>query len=270
MGIASQLECSYSQTKYGKVCLLEKTGDPTYLFIHGLAGHKGVFEQLFFENIPRDSGLICLDLLGHGDSDRLPDELEYTFAIQSMAIRELLSKRGINEVNLVLHSMASALLPYFLGFEDLRLAAIYLIEGNLTIGDAKWSTQISEMSDGEFDTFVYRFGKYAPLILDKELNQRFDRGNLSDWSSGFVKVDPRALRGLAREVSSDSISGKILDSLGTVNERTFYLRSSGQNSGMKTELLEKLGIKVFSISGTGHYIMIDKPQEVAKAIFLTP
>ena len=206
MEITSQLERSYAQTSYGKVCLLEKIGDPTYLFIHGLAGQKGVFKQLLSEDIPSGSGLICLDLLGHGDSDRLPQELEYTFAIQSMAIRELLSNRVINEVNLVLHSMASALLPHLLEFEDLRLSAIYLLEGNLTIGDAKWSTQIAEMSDDEFDKFVSRLGKYAPLILDKELHRRFDQENLSDWSRGFVKVDPRALRGLAREVSGDSVS----------------------------------------------------------------
>lgn len=64
-------------------------GDRTLVLIHGLLMNRRMFERLAPEMAARGNRVICVDLLGHGDSDRPDDMWRYSmpfFAEQVVAL----------------------------------------------------------------------------------------------------------------------------------------------------------------------------------------
>lgn len=119
------------------ICYLRQHGTSAYVFIHGLGGQKDLFSGAFDHPTAIAKGITCVDLLGYGESDRLNTDLQYWFRLQVEKLKELLLGLGTTRFYLVLHSMATALLPTLVKSKELEITTISLLEGNLLKEDVE-------------------------------------------------------------------------------------------------------------------------------------
>jgi len=257
-------ECT---TKYGTISYYQQNGTPNHIFIHGLGGQKDLFLGLFDFSFSQKKGILCIDLLGHGKSSRIARNLTYTFDLQAEALKELFLKLDIKKINLVLHSMSSALLPHILKFEDVKISQIFLLEGNLIEEDTDWSHSISVMSDIEYKTYFEKLQKYSDRILARQLRSTHPSERIKKWSQCFVNTDQRALRETSQELCKVTFKGDIVNTLHDFSGRIVYFKSTENEEWNGYEILKKIGAEVINIKNAGHYLMLDNPKFVYSKIF---
>lgn len=254
-------------TSIGTVCTDWRSGDPTYLFIHGLGGSRVHFADAFEHPDSSERGLLSIDLLGFGASDRLADTHRYSFKLQSVAVSEALSQLGPGRVNLVLHSMAAGLLtelPHMIGT---RLSRVFLLEGNLREDDATWSQTLSSMSDEEHRDYFARVQKTAPYVLARQLDRSHSKTRIRLWSNSFLEADERAMREMAIELFNVTRTGAIGEAVSRLKDRVVYVRGENRREWDGYGLLQQLGVDLVRIPNAGHYMMLDDPARVYEAIF---
>lgn len=71
------------------------SGDRPIVLIHGLLMNRRMFDHLAPELAERGNRVICIDLLGHGESDRPPEALHYSMFFFSRQVVGLLDHLGI-------------------------------------------------------------------------------------------------------------------------------------------------------------------------------
>lgn len=143
------------------------TGDPIVL-LHG----NPTSSYLWRNVVPHLAGsgrVIVPDLIGHGDSDKLPAEQgpgRYSFAVVYAYLENLLSSIGVtSDVTLVLHDWGSALGFHWACNNPGRLRGIAYMEG-LVAPLASWEDWPQE-ARGIFQAF--RTAKGEDLILNRNL-----------------------------------------------------------------------------------------------------
>lgn len=254
-------------TPWGRISYFARGGSPTYMFIHGLGGDKTLFDEAFRHERGMRFGIISVDLLGFGSSSRLDDGHSYTFSLQAEALRELLTQLNVSECNLVLHSMASGLLPALTEFADLRIPSIFLLEGNLVYEDAGWSRSISEMPEGEFGTYFNRVKKTARYVMRQQLKGPHPKEQIERWSKCYQNANARAMREMALETYAATQQGKIANALKGVTARVVYLKGLDENSWSGHDFLIENGFELVKLPDAGHYLMLDDPETVYGTIF---
>jgi pimeloyl-ACP methyl ester carboxylesterase len=73
------------------------TGDRTLVLIHGLLMNRRMFDRLAPEMAERGNRVICMDLLGHGTSDRPEDLVRYSMPLFGRQVVALLDHLGTDE-----------------------------------------------------------------------------------------------------------------------------------------------------------------------------
>lgn len=255
------------KTQFGTVSAFWRKGDPTYVFVHGLGCMKEHFNDAFDHPGGTDYGLLSVDLLGFGDSDRLPDDLSYTFETQAKALAEVLSQVDSDQITLVLHSMSAGLMTELPSLIGSRLKAVHLIEGNLRAKDALWSGTLAALSEEENRDFLARVRKTARYVLAKQLNRSHPREVVQEWSQGFTKGDDRAMHETAIQLHGLSTSGAIAKAVGEFDGHAVYVRGVDKREWDGSDFMAKLGINVVEISDAGHYVMLDDPTAVYDSVF---
>ena len=255
------------ETAHGTVSGVMREGCPHYVFIHGLGGDSNVFAPVFDHSGVEYRGLLSLDLLGFGSSSRLDDATPYSFALQANAVREALSQAGIEKFVLVLHSMASGLLPEMLKFDELEIETLFLLESNLLEEDAGWSRELSDMSDDEYRVYFQKVQKAARFVMASQLRRKHPREHLQQWSQGYVNSDERAMRETAIELYERTSSGKILDAVKAFDGRKVYFRGIDDCQWNGFDLLNSMGFETVKVPNAGHLLMLDDPEAVYGVIF---
>jgi pimeloyl-ACP methyl ester carboxylesterase len=127
---------------------------PTVLFIHGIGESGLCFLEAFDTSLLGDFNIIVPDLLGFGRSSPAADH-DYTFSKQITRIRALLDGLGVNEFNLVGHSMGGIIGTLFCHQHDDQVLSFVNIEGDLT-SDARFITEPAMQSeaDGRFEEWL--------------------------------------------------------------------------------------------------------------------
>jgi len=73
------------------------SGDRTLVLIHGLLMNRGMYARLGPEMAERGNRVICIDLLGHGRSDRPEDLQLYSMPLFARQVDALLEHLGVEE-----------------------------------------------------------------------------------------------------------------------------------------------------------------------------
>jgi pimeloyl-ACP methyl ester carboxylesterase len=71
------------------------SGDRLIVLIHGLLMNRHMFDRLGPELAERGNRVICVDLLGHGRSERPPELINYTMTLFARQVIELLDHVGV-------------------------------------------------------------------------------------------------------------------------------------------------------------------------------
>jgi pimeloyl-ACP methyl ester carboxylesterase len=127
---------------------------PTVLFIHGIGESGLCFLEAFDASLLGDFNIIVPDLLGFGRSPPSADH-DYTFSKQIARMRALLDGLGVDEFNLVGHSMGGIIGTLFCHHHGDQVLSFVNIEGDLT-SDARFITEPAMQSeaDGRFEEWL--------------------------------------------------------------------------------------------------------------------
>lgn len=255
------------ESNSGNISYLYRAGEPTFVFVHGLGGHKEHFRTAFDAHSGLGKGVLSLDLMGFGASGRLRDDEEYLLKNQAGALSTLLADLDIPSINLVVHSMSSGIIPDMLALGTVDVSAIYLLEGNLVEADSDWSGTLSAMSDDEYEDYIKRIKKTARLVLSRQLARPHLRNQVQEWSNCFQMADERALRETARHVHQATIGGEIAEALAEYSGPVVYIRGDADQDWPGRDTLASIGAEFVVIENAGHYMMLDAPNEVYQVIF---
>lgn len=98
-----------------EIVYLERQGDgPTVVLIHGFSANKDTWLKLVPE-LPQNWRIIIPDLLGHGETQVLP-QLDFLLTTQAEHLQQLLHKLELNQVHLVGNSMGGAVAMIYAAF----------------------------------------------------------------------------------------------------------------------------------------------------------
>jgi pimeloyl-ACP methyl ester carboxylesterase len=233
--------------------------DKRFFFVHGLGLSGSIWNHL--APLASEAEILIPDLPGHGLGPRGC----YDFSEIWSYLEDHLSTDDWAQTIIVLHSMASALLPE-INLSNTRPKAIVLVEGNLTQSDAKWSEQIIRRSENDYQKWFKIFSQSASTVLRTQLKTRQDEKDLIQFSEGFSLVDPSALRKIAAQTFSRSINGEIVNALKKIKVPTYYLLGELSEQLDKRALISEFNISIIVIPGSGHYPMIDNPLATWDAI----
>lgn len=229
------------------------------IFLHGLGLSSNIWEPVIRM---LECETFAPDLMGHGNA---PNG-SYDFSSLWLELENTLPRNRLESSILVLHSMATGLLPE-IARQNIRPSALILIEGNLISEDLEWSKKIYSMSSEDFEKWIIRFRQNAPTILRTKLKKNHPISDLIKWSEGFRMVDANALREIAKNLITVTKSNSISMAIQNLDIPTYYLRgelSKDWNDGY--HLLNALSIPVIKIPNSAHYPMLDNPTEIQKFI----
>jgi pimeloyl-ACP methyl ester carboxylesterase len=259
-----------NKSTFGNVVSWQTLGDPLFIFVHGLGGCKAQFEQAFL-NAPLGYGVLAIDLPGFGESDRLPSDIEYSFANHASALSDILIQikdvLRVKKMVLSLHSMASGLLPKLLEEIKLSFFGIVLIEGNLILGDAIWSKDLSEMDNTKFKRYFQYLKKYGHYDLMRSFKAYQNNTKLNYFANCYQLADERAFRETAFHTYQNADSRLVINALKNYIGFKLYLRGSLSSPWSGWPILDTAGINSRIIQNAAHFPHVDNPIETYATIY---
>jgi len=229
------------------------------IFLHGLSLSRTIWNRL----TPNITNYECItpDLIGHGDNNK-----ERIFDFKTMWSDVLPSFSDYSENILVLHSMASALLPE-IALSGLKIKKIVLIEANLIEQDSKWSKDLSSMNSKDFNRTVQRIKDNPVMFLKMQLSNDLPHVELKKLSEGYLKFNSIALKEIAKNLFIRTTNGEIQKAISNLSSQIIYLRGGNSpdwNEGRR--FLKNKEIQYIEIPNSKHYPMIDNPHDSLRAI----
>lgn len=228
------------------------------LFLHGLGCVKEIFAGLW--DAPEFTGveLLAPDLPGHGSSQGLPPE---TWSMEGMTatVGDLLRDREMETLRLhvVVHSMGGAIGLLLAEQTEVPLTSFINVEGNLVGADCGMLSRRT----AEMDLKQFRDEKFTRL---KARAREADDPIMREWAGWMDTCPAEALHASARSLVEWSDSGRLLGIFHELSVPTAYVY--GEHSANPDVLAHLASVPKYQIADSGHFVMIDKPAELASVI----
>jgi pimeloyl-ACP methyl ester carboxylesterase len=217
------------------------------ILAHSLAGHSGHW-QAQLDHLRPKRRAIAFDFRGHGESDP-PRNRDYSIAGMSDDISAVANALGLERFLLVGHSMGSGAALVYAASHPERVAGLLLLD---PLGDA------TQFPRGEAQAFLSGF----------ETN--YDTASESYWTTiagPDSAVEDRLLADL-KSTSRDTVV-PVLRSVMEFDPRPALARYAGPKLAVVTPYNDQAfslhrvgaGFPHRVITGTGHWIQLDKPAE---------
>jgi pimeloyl-ACP methyl ester carboxylesterase len=242
-----------------------RPGKTVILFLHGLGLNKETGINFLLVPELNEYGILIPDILGHGKSGVLHADESYSFEGISKKISQLLEQLMIERYELVVHSIASFFIPFLHAWRPPE--HIVLLEGNVTYGDAQWSTALHKMNELELSKYTTTLKMTARIVFSTHLKMPSPSLAITSYAQGFRNVESKALYNYATDALRLTESGIITELLRHYHDQIMYvIGESGTTSAETKQLLEKYKIKTFTSANAGHYPHIDQPVSVINEI----
>ena len=228
------------------------------IFVHGLGCAKESFDDLWdFTGLFKDFSLLTFDLPGFGDSSR-PTDFSYTMQDQAEICKALLDTLKPEKVHIVAHSMGGAIGLLLAEKAREKTASFINIEGNLISEDSgPLSRKPMRVSFEEFEKRVLN-------ELKSFVGRSRDRSSQL-WLRWYEKSDVLAYHRSSLSLVEWSDSGNLLKKFEGLKINKAYVYGE-KNSRLKVlDTLQK--IRKISISKSGHFPMIDNPEEFYSILY---
>lgn len=221
------------------------SGQIPFILIHGAGGTKAKYRGVadYLEGVP----VRTIELPGHGDNDA-----PYCTDIEQQAAW-LLEQLGDEEVIIVGHSMG--------GLVGIELAARNPHVKGLVLNASHYEMPVhpkilGELAAGVFPEMLFAasYGKEAPAELIEE-----ERAQLSAVPMEVTHADFAACSAYKGEEAFRSLTIPVLALYGA--EDRLLPKGAREAAAACNERVESV-----EIEGASHYIMLEKPEEFAKAL----
>jgi len=230
-----------------------KASEDLVFFIHGLGCSKESFQNVWHRSEFRNFSLLAIDLAGFGESSGPGDAFSYSMEDHARVCDEVLDAFKFNRLHVVGHSMGGAV--GLLLSEEIfhKTISFSNIEGNLIGEDCGLISM--EASSVSYDIFENELFPHYRLVF----HNTETRGLSLDTAS------PLAFYKSSTSLVAWSDSRRLLNRFKALKckKRFFY---GERHSGLK--VLNELGnIETEAISGSGHFLMNDNPDEFYTKLF---
>jgi pimeloyl-ACP methyl ester carboxylesterase len=224
------------------------SGGLPVVLVHSMAGTSAHWSRQL-EHLRPSRRAVAFDLRGHGASDR-PREGDYSLAGLARDIEAVVDGLGIRTFVLVGHSLGGGVALSYAGAHPERVAGLLLLD---PIGDGKQfpAAEVQGFLDGlhaDYDNFIQDYWSQIagpnPAVKQRLLT------DLRATPRETVVSSFRAVMQFDPEPALAGYRGPMLAVVTPNNDAAFSLHRLGR------------GFPHRVITGTGHWIQLDKPGEV--------
>lgn len=242
-----------------KLANLSRQGnEDVVLFLHGIGCVKENFAA--FWDAPEFEGMALLapDLPGHGESHDMPLEGS-TIERMAVAVRDLLRDRAgeARHLHIVAHSMGGAVGLLLTEQTPIELASFINVEGNLVATDCG----LLSRRTAEADPKLFRDEKFARM---KARAREADDPVTRAWAEWVEPCPAEMFHNTARSLVDWSDGGRLLEIFRALPVPKAYVY--GQHSANPDVLARLEGIPQHRIADCGHFVMFEKPSELAHIV----
>lgn len=228
------------------------TGKYPLVFIHGLGCAKDFFDHIW--DIPefRRFTIMTFDLPGFGNSSK-PESFSYDMKEQAKICNLIIDKTGLENINLVGHSMGAAIALLMTADLPDRFLSIINLEGNLISEDCGISKLTSDLP----------YQKFRGSFFDRL--KRMANSSSELWYKSICRSTSNAFYRSSKSLVEWSSSGKLLDIFNNMVIRRYYFYGS-ENHNLPVLKAIKDSITKIQVSKSGHFMMLDNPHEFYKKL----
>lgn len=217
------------------------------VLVHSLAGNSTHWSKQL-EHLRRTRQAVALDLRGHGRSEP-PKDGDYTVAAMAGDVAAVADTLGLDQFVLVGHSMGGGAALVYAGAHPDRVAGLLLVD---PIGDGKQITTADAKAfvggfEANYDSASQKY--WAEIAGPDSAVQRRLLGDLRATPRETVIPVLRSVMQFDPDPALARYHGPILSVVTPYNDQAFSLHRLGK------------GFPHRVVSGTGHWIQLDKPDE---------
>ena len=231
-----------------------RNGSDWVVFLHGMACAKESFDEVFNDELADNYSLLTFDFLGFGGSDK-PEDFAYSLEDHAKIAKLVIRHFAPDSVTVVGHSMGGAI-GLILVRELEKLVSFVNVEGNLIPEDAGIvSRQTADQPESEF--VENGFNNFLEGLKTS------DEPAFRSWANWYENSSPIAVHrsGMSLVIWSDS--GKLMPYFNDLKSKAFVY---GDKTDVSLLLPKFLGVDVYSIPDSAHFMMLDNPTAFYAAI----
>ncbi len=246
----------------GEVSCLRRTGVKRALvLLHGLYGGAIHFDAAFSDTALSRHALLAIDLPGFGYSDKVEPTTIQTVA---EAVKGMIDDQKFDKKPwLVAHSLSGSVAARIL--DD--VIGVSLIEGNILEDHLRFSDDVIAHDRAAYGGIFSRLEKNALVALRFQTQPR-DRESLKRYAATYAQCTADTVWDIAKD-SNEDIRAHTTRALFADWRGPLYCLFGSEGSYGETihDVQEALSCAVLrEISNSGHFPMIDNPEETYAAI----
>lgn len=245
------LKLKYRSNEYNISCKYRAGDGDLVFFVHGLGCSKENFSAVYDNPLYREKSLLAHDLAGFGNSCK-PENFSYSMEDQAAICSQIIKRFRFERLHLVAHSMGCAVSLFMPDSELRQVKSFANLEGNLTGDDCFISRKISENRFLTFKTELY------PALLSSM------SGTAGQYES-ILKSSENAFYKSCLSLVKWSDSGDLLKIFLNLHCRRAYFHGE-RNTVTKSWRLSH-NIPLIEIKNSGHFMMLDNPEEFYKKLY---
>jgi pimeloyl-ACP methyl ester carboxylesterase len=223
--------------------------DEWLIFLHGIGCAKECFDEVFSTNLAQRFSILTFDFVGFGSSDK-PKDFSYTLEEHAAITQLLIEQFSPKKITLVAHSMGGTIGTLLAG-QLKSLDRFINLEGNLVSEDAGIvSRRTAEQTEENF--IRNGFDKFLESLRSSSDN------SFRAWADWYAKSDKIAIHRSGSSLVNWSDSGELLKLFNSLPKKAFMY---GEKADVTKLIPQFKDVDVFSISNSGHFMMLDNSKE---------
>lgn len=228
--------------------------DEWLVFLHGIGCAKECFDGVFDTGLAQRFSILTFDFVGFGASDK-PEDFGYTLQDHAAITKLLIEQLDPKKVTLIAHSMGGTIGNLLAGQLE-NLTSFINLEGNLISEDAGIvSRRTAEQTEAAF--VQAGFDQFLEKL------KASDDQSYRTWADWYAQSSKVAVHRSGSSLVEWSDSGKLLDLFNKLPRKAFI---HGDETDVTHVLAQLKDADIFSVSNSGHFMMLDNPKEFYAAL----
>ena len=229
-------------------------GETALVFIHGWGGDSGYWQnQVPYFSL--DYKIITIDLAGHGDSGT--ERNEYTPESFAGDIKSVVEEQNLKNVILIGHSMSGYIIAYAANLMPDRVIGVIGVDTIHNVEHKFTRQQADDFIKPFEDNFVQQTDSFIRNMFPEDANTDLVDKVAKDISSGPKEVGVSALKNYVDQF----VTGESIQVFEKVNVPVWVVNADLWKTETEFNKKHIKNFNVIMIDGTGHFPMLENPDE---------